>query len=312
MAPRDSTILLLSLMASLLLHLALLWGLSAAGVFHMPGVLALLAPHALPQPPATDADPDLADPDRAGQGSRLEPDRPIFEPAWEDVLRGIRAPTNQPGLSRDPMGDFGQDPPTALPAPSAEAQAAASAALQPFVPPAPAPVLGLGAALPQGQPSHSPQPPPPVQPAPPAQPMEESPSQPALPATPPNNASADRAAGDPLPPSDSEVDPTSIEGTADISAGGIAARFGRKVRTVRPQLGVAGFVERGLSGSRQLRVELHVDPEGRVTDVRTLESTGLVELDLPVVRALYQWWIEPARDATGRPVPSISRWRINL
>lgn len=113
---------------------------------------------------------------------------------------------------------------------------------------------------------------------------------------------ARRPAADPARMSDSESDPFSRLGTALIHDGRLQIRFGRKVKTRRPKLLLAAQAD--LLTLRQARVVLNIeiDASGKVTSVKVDKSSGSNEIDQPTRLAVYEWWFEPRKDASGRPV----------
>jgi TonB family protein len=57
---------------------------------------------------------------------------------------------------------------------------------------------------------------------------------------------------------------------------------------------------------------LQIDESGAVKNVQILRSSGSNEIDLPIQRAMFEWWIEPAKDADGNPVPDVAIFTITL
>jgi TonB family protein len=134
----------------------------------------------------------------------------------------------------------------------------------------------------------------------PAQPVEFAPP-PAGPA-PGSVPGESRPAADPAPPSDSEVDPFSTLGTAEFSTGRLDVRFGRKVKTRRPKIGLAGKIDLFQGRGARVVLKISVDATGKVTDVGIIKSSGSNEIDQPCRVAVYDWWFEPKRDAAGNAV----------
>jgi hypothetical protein len=128
-----------------------------------------------------------------------------------------------------------------------------------------------------------------------------------------------RAPGAPAPPgdrsnqSDAESDPFTKVGALKFSQGRVEARFGRKVRWVRPRLTVAGQVDAATLNASAVVLAVSTDTTGHVIKVEVLQSSGSPDsIDLPIVRAVYAWWIEPPKDANGSPLPDTMVWRIEL
>lgn len=117
--------------------------------------------------------------------------------------------------------------------------------------------------------------------------------------TPPAQSSA--PAADPAVMSDSESDPFSASKDAAIEFrdGRVDVRFGRKVKTVRPRLSLAAQYDLLSMQFPRMVVRLNVDARGDVRRVEIVKSTGSASADQEVKVALYQWWVEPARDLSG-------------
>jgi hypothetical protein len=115
-------------------------------------------------------------------------------------------------------------------------------------------------------------------------------------------------AGDPAPQSDSESDPFTKIGSVVFRAGTIEARFGRKVKTIRPRLTLAGQVDVLALEYPTLQLKVAIDETGKVVSVDVIRSSGSNEIDLPCQRAMYDWWIEPAKGADGKPMADVMVW----
>jgi outer membrane biosynthesis protein TonB len=149
--------------------------------------------------------------------------------------------------------------------------------------------------------------------------VPDLPARPRKGSTPARGASAPSSAvqpptppGDPYPQSDSESDPFSKVEHVKMRNGRVDAKFGRKVKTVRPRFGPAA--EADVADHVQLSVVLKVntDLSGRVFSVDILQSCGSIPVDLAVRLAMYNWWIEPPRDNQGRPKADVMVWRISF
>jgi TonB family protein len=115
-------------------------------------------------------------------------------------------------------------------------------------------------------------------------------------------AGKQQPSADPARMSDSESDPFSRLGTATFRDGRLDIRFGRKVKTRKPKLLIAGQLD--LLSLQRVRVVLKIDIDatGKVTGVDVVKSSGSNEIDQPTRVAVYDWWFEPKKDATGRAV----------
>jgi TonB family protein len=122
---------------------------------------------------------------------------------------------------------------------------------------------------------------------------------------------AQRLAADPAPMSDSEIDPFSEMGSATFRAGKVEARTGRQVRTSRPRLSLGARYELLKWADPQVILKVKIDASGNVTSVDVLRSSGSSDLDLACQQAMYEWWIEPPRDASGNAVPDVMVWHLH-
>jgi TonB family protein len=122
------------------------------------------------------------------------------------------------------------------------------------------------------------------------------------------------AAGNPLPQSESDSDPFSrISGNITIPrAGRLEIRMGRKVKTTRPQVNIAGQLDLIALNNPTVVLEVHIAPTGNVTDVRVARSSGSNGIDEPTRVAVYEWWFEPARDKSGKPVPDVIYFAVQF
>jgi TonB family protein len=98
-----------------------------------------------------------------------------------------------------------------------------------------------------------------------------------------------------------------------FSEGRVDARFGRRVRWVRPRFTIAGQFDAATGSGNAVVLAVSTNREGNVTNVEVLESSGSPEtIDLPVIRAVYAWWIEPPKDRAGNAMPDTMVWRIEI
>jgi TonB family protein len=107
------------------------------------------------------------------------------------------------------------------------------------------------------------------------------------------------AAADPAVMSDSESDPFTANGTnaaVVFRDGRVDARFGRKVKTIRPHLSFSSQMD--LLGMQfpRMRVRVHIHTDGTVRRVDIVRSSGSPAADQEVKVALYQWWFEPTKE----------------
>ena len=115
-----------------------------------------------------------------------------------------------------------------------------------------------------------------------------------------------------MPHSDSDSDPfMRLSGSVVFHAGRLDVQLGRKVNTVRPQLGVGGITDAMAMTSPSLVVEAHIDPIGRVTEVDLPKKTGSPGIDEPTRNAVYQWTFEPTRDKQGRAIADVLFFEID-
>ena len=134
------------------------------------------------------------------------------------------------------------------------------------------------------------------------------PDSPPLPSAP----SSGGTGADPAPQSDSEVDAFSVLGSAQFRGGRVTVRSGRQVKTRRPKIGLAGMVDLAQRTAAEVVLKVAVDSSGKVTDVNVLRSSGSNEIDQPCRVAMYDWWFEPKKNATGHAVPDVFQFTISF
>jgi TonB family protein len=122
--------------------------------------------------------------------------------------------------------------------------------------------------------------------------------------------------GAPLPPADpaimseSESDPFARGNSVQFRDGRVEARFGRKVKTIRPHLSLAAKYDlMGMQFPRMV-VRVSVDASGNVRRVDITKSTGSDSADQEVKVALYQWWFEPPKDKSGGALADVVEFPI--
>lgn len=269
----------------------------------------------------TDRHGDMEDASGKGIGSNDEPgDKPLVAP---------QADADQALLSRDPIGmgrlsikptDYtgptGQgaggapqvtaaDPPVPPPPPTVKPEPPA-----PPVAPAPPTLPQVAQALPDVQVA-----PPPPAPLPPTTVSKPVPPKIAVAAAAPaakqstgdaHTPGLPQRSADPLPQSESDSDPFSrISGTVVVRDGRLDVRLGRKVKTTRPQLLLAGQIDLIALSNPMVVLEVHIAPAGNVTDVKIAHSSGSNQVDEPSRLCVYDWWFEPARNKAGQAIPDV-------
>lgn len=119
----------------------------------------------------------------------------------------------------------------------------------------------------------------------------------------PSLPSAAPGAGDVAAPrADSDSDAFSTTGAIEFRPGKVEARFGRKVKTTRPKLTLAGQYElAGLGPGTSVVLKVRFDAAGKVTKVDILRSSGSAQIDQPCQVAVYDWWFEPTKNSKGEP-----------
>ncbi|HUB24560.1 MAG TPA: hypothetical protein VL992_03950 [Tepidisphaeraceae bacterium] len=140
--------------------------------------------------------------------------------------------------------------------------------------------------------------------------VNQSPSQPGQPGRPgspgaPGAPGASSPTAATAPPSDKESDPFSDSNSFKFVNGRVVARNGRWVKTVKPELTDAGWIDASLMADPAVTFLATVDEQGNVVHVMTYRSSGSDNIDLPCEEALNQWKIEPSKDASGHPVRDV-------
>ena len=217
----------------------------------------------------------------------------------EESLRAIEAPNDQALLSRDPVGpgriggpmSFSMvaptDGPTVDATPVAMAQAAQSAPVLPVPTDAGQPFGAGSDAVPHLTPKR--------------RSAEPTPATPPAP-EPTAVAKSNKPAADPAPMSSSESDAFSTLGGLEFRDGRMEARFGRAFKSVRPQLSLAAQIELMTLTNPRMVMKITIDDTGKVTKVDVVRSTGSDLVDQPVKIAMYQWWFEPSKGPSGKPI----------
>lgn len=278
-----------------MLHAGLVWLMLEGYVRSLPaliGDLAGVAPSATNRPdaifiPRTPDQMGLSD-GRGNAVNAVDGDRPLQAP---------QALQEQAFISRDPQGagNVGAEPSPSVQPPGNNDSQNAKADLPPTSPLAAAPppdnLTPFGVDSPNDQPV-----PKSAEPAPTGNGTRPGST------TPP---------ADPAPMSDSESDPFTNVGNATFAQGRVEARYGRKVKTVRPRLSFAAQADLFGLQYPSVILKVKIDSTGKVTSVDILKSSGSNEVDLACQMALYDWWIEPPKDAAGHPRPDVMVWRLD-
>ena len=140
-------------------------------------------------------------------------------------------------------------------------------------------------------------------PTPPTPPTVVASAAPAAPSVPPSKQPGlPFRSADPAPKSDSEIDAFSKVGSAEIRAGRMTVRSGRKHKLTRPKITLAGFWDGVALGKAVVTLKLSTDPTGQVIRATVLRSSGSAEIDNPVMIEAYNWWFEPDKNADGQPI----------
>lgn len=237
-----------------------------------------------------------------------------------DEMTAREGPPQAP-LSRDPQHNVQLDTPqpneavAELVSPPAPPTPPAD---QPSTPPPPPPV---SYAIPQPEAIElAPPPSPPVDvqsvPTPPQPiPVESASADASTPAPPtasPSPAAAAVASGDPLPMAESDSDPFTQENSVIFRAGQVDVRFGRKIKAVRPHIRLAGRWDLPALQYPSVELRIRIDEHGNVRSAEITKSSGSVNIDQPVLVAIYEWWFEPPKDANGNPRPDVFPFTIHF
>jgi TonB family protein len=183
------------------------------------------------------------------------------------------------------------EPPPDLPRPLAPAAAP---------PPAPAPLVPMVAV---------PEPPPTL--ISPQRAIVVPPSHPVEPTANRSPTSSRDGGADPAPMGDSESDAFSVLGSAQFINGELRVRAGRKVRSRRPRIGLAGQLD-AVYSRMEVTLRVATDKAGKVTSVEIAKSSGSNEIDQPCRVSMYDWWFEPKKDKAGNPVPDVFNFTIGF
>jgi TonB family protein len=111
--------------------------------------------------------------------------------------------------------------------------------------------------------------------------------------------------------SDSESDAFSVLGSARFVNGELRVRAGRKVRSRRPKIGLAGQLD-AVYSRVEVTLRVATDKTGKVTAVDVAKSSGSNEIDQPCRVSMFDWWFEPKKDAAGNPVADVFNFTIGF
>lgn len=295
---RSRWIILLCILASLVLHAAIL--VASRGVY-----VGVVVPKPTPKPP----------PDRENIVQLLPPDPPPPEERLgEDEDKGKatnaldapvpqetsrESPSEQAMLSTDPVGEDPDQPDAPEPAPQPEPEQAAPAA------PSEAAVAQEASSekLPENVASDRQQ----AESETPAE-ADKQPDQIAI-AVPPSPEPAEekvttpkaappqpKPAGDPAPQADRDSDAFGPSLSARIVAGKVEAQSGRQVKLTRPRVNLAGFVDTAVIAlPARAEMVIEIDDTGTPRRVTITHSTGSSSIDRAIELATYKSWFEPLK-----------------
>jgi TonB family protein len=127
----------------------------------------------------------------------------------------------------------------------------------------------------------------------------------------PAQPGADKAA-DPAPQGSTESDPSSTRGFAEFRAGSTSVRLGRKFKLTRPRLSLASINDLMAVATPTVVLKLTIDESGNVISADVYRSSGSTNIDQPCQLAAYNWWFEPTKDKSGRPIKDVILFTIRF
>jgi len=86
----------------------------------------------------------------------------------------------------------------------------------------------------------------------------------------------------------------------ESSLDAMASNFVALKETIRPRLTLSGQVDVIALEYPTVQLKVKIDESGKVISVDVIRSSGSNEIDLSCQRAMYAWWIEPAKAADGK------------
>lgn len=113
------------------------------------------------------------------------------------------------------------------------------------------------------------------------------------------------SAADPAPDTGLESDPFAKIPGVDFHDGKVEARSGRVVKPIRPRLSEAGRRDLLAMQFPTVVFKVRIDKTGKVKDVTVIQGSGSEAIDMPVYRALWEWWFEPPKDKKGNPLEDV-------
>jgi protein TonB len=113
------------------------------------------------------------------------------------------------------------------------------------------------------------------------------------------------AAADPAPDTGLESDPFAKIPGVEFHPGKVEARSGRQIKPVRPRLSEAGKRDLLAQAFPTILLKVRIDKTGKVVDVSIVHGSGNEAIDMPVYRALWEWWFEPPTDKKGNPMEDV-------
>jgi TonB family protein len=112
-------------------------------------------------------------------------------------------------------------------------------------------------------------------------------------------------AADPAADTGLESDPFAKTPGVEFRNGKVEARSGRQVKPVRPRLTEASRRDLLSLQFPTILLKVRIDDTGKVQDVKVLRGSGSEAIDMPVYRAMWQWWFEPPKSKDGKPLPDV-------
>jgi TonB family protein len=291
--------LTIALCASLTLHTLLLR--AGADLYNrqfshisLPGFPRVQVENALLIEPPDDPEHRLGATTGSGESTSESP--------GQTPLQAAKGPQNQPLLSLDPPGSGKSAAEEQSESQLSQSQPAAAAA--PASPAAQAtPQSSAESETPFGM----------DQPANDFATAQQTASSPQAPTQPqqPAQASA-QSAGAPMPQGDSESDPITVAGSAVFQHGYAKVRLGRGHKITRPRLSLAAQADLLTLPQPIVVLKLKIDETGHITSATIFRSSGSNSIDEPVKLAAYNWWFEPAKDQTGKPVKDVILFTVGF
>ena len=90
-------------------------------------------------------------------------------------------------------------------------------------------------------------------------------------------------------------------------------QFGRKHKVVRPRFDIGAQSDMlRLRNPLAIAIKIELDATGKVTHVDFVRGSGSEAVDQAIKVAVYQWWIEPTKDKSGRPIKDVIPFVITL